>query len=97
MKKLLVVFIIIVLLVAPALADVKTIALNNKKLLEIESLLKSKGYNVKVLKGTKALVKHKDITSQLILLIYNYDTQKNGVYFLNYKDDNLITILKEER
>jgi len=96
MKRFLLVFVIISLLAPSALAEVKTIPLSSKKLLEAESLLKSNGCNVKVLKGSKALVKQKDITSQLILLIRNIDNQKEGVYLLNYKDDKLIKIIMLE-
>ena len=95
MKKLLFVLVIMSLLTPSALADNKSIPLNKKKLTEVESLLKSHGFNVSVIQGNKVFLKNdKDgYTSSIILLLRNLDNQKEGVYYLHYKKTKLIKIL----
>jgi hypothetical protein len=101
MKKLLFVLVLIGLISTSALGDGKEIILSSKQLLKIELLLKSKGYNVKVIKGSKIVdmprTKEGDITSTILVMTYNIDNRKEGVYWLNYKKDKLINILNLER
>jgi len=56
MKKFLFVLMIMSLLAPSALADNKSISLNKKKLVEVESLLKSHGFNVSVTRGNKVFL-----------------------------------------
>ena len=95
MRKVLLVFVIMTLLVPSAFADNKSINLGSKKLHEAESLLKSHGINVSITKGNKVFLKNdKDgYTSSTILLTRNLDNNKEGVYYLHYKKDKLIKIL----
>jgi len=95
MKKFLLLLVIMSLLVPSALADNKSITLNKKQLIEVESLLKSHGINVSITKGNKVILKNdKDgYTSTILLLARNLDNQKEGVYYLNYKKNKLIKVL----
>lgn len=95
MKKFFLILLIISLLAPSALADNKSIKLNKKQLTELESLLKSHGFNVSIKQGNKIFLKNdKDgYTSSIILLLRNVDNQKDGVYYLHYKKSKLIKIL----
>ena len=95
MRKLLMVFVIVSLLTSLALADNKSTVLNKRKLTEIESVLKSHEFNVKVIKGTKVFLKNDKhgYTSSIILATINFDNHKEGVFNLLYKKTKLVKIV----